>query len=452
MVRYHWFIRLRWIMAFSAMILYCIDRLLVPDFPRPSALPAAIMFVAIINVIWTVTGERLLKELRRSECESTEIIRRVLLFANAQMTVDLLLLTVILRFSGGIENPMAIFYTFHMLIAALLMRPLNAIIQGTWAVGLYALIGFGECLGWIRPHWPFIDAWSAARLYQQLDYVVAKVLVMGVGIFGTLYFALQIASRLDYKARQLHEAHEAIQLLQERRSRFMQTAAHQLKGPLTGIEMLAGLIRDGVALAEQIPGIVDRIVRRCREAVVQVTELLTLERLEVASTERHRSARTDLCEVLDRVAAQFADQIAASGLDFKVESVKPASVWAAVDPFDLEICISNLLDNAIRYTPKPGHVRIGAQIQGNIIHVSVSDSGMGIAEESMKELFEPFRRGNLALARNIPGSGLGLSIVKEVAEQAGGGVKVQSTLGEGSTFVVSFPVQHAAPAKRGGSE
>jgi signal transduction histidine kinase len=446
MVRYRWFIRLRWIMAFAALALLVVERLVTPEFHRPHAVMICIGVLAVVNVLWTFLSRGLRDELADNCTEGSSALRLVVLFCNAQMTVDLLVLTAILRYSGGVENPMSIFYLFHMLIAAMLLRPFNALVQGCWALLLYGALGFGECLGWITPHYPFLPSTATAAVHWNWVHVLSGVGVLGAGIFGTLYFTLQISSRLDEQESELYETNKALQRsrdavehLQERRSRFMQTAAHQLKSPLTGIEMLAGLIRDNVASAEKIRETVERIIRRCREAIVQVSELLTLERVEQVSPARHRSARTDVAEVVERVTARYTEQARSKGLSLHMDTSGCRGERAAVDARGLDDCVTNLVDNAIKFTPPKGDIWVTTACDENTISVCVKDTGMGIAEENKDEIFEPFRRGNQALAANIPGTGLGLAIVRGVVEQAEGRIEVRSTLGEGSEFVLFFP-------------
>ena len=446
MIRHHWFIRFRWIFVFATLLILALERSQASGFQHSPAVGVCIGVLAAVNLIWTILSRRL----TLSQPEDTEVpryvVRRSVVFANAQMTVDLLILTVILRFSGGIENPMAVFYLFHMLIAALLLTPLNALLQGCWALFLFSGLAVGECIGAIQPHYPFIGSLANLTLHTDCRYVAAGIGVLAAGIFGTLYFTVQISKRLDDQEHELYKAYDAlkrsqvaIQDLQARRSRFMQTAAHQLKSPLASIETLVGLIRDQVVLPEESGDILRRITARCAQATFQVTELLTLARVQEAAPNRHHKANTDVDTIINKVTTALSDQARCKNIELQIVRTEGASGPVSVDERDFEDCFMNLVDNAIKYTAEGGSVWIKTTARSESVSISVQDNGMGIAEESVDDLFDPFRRGNLALAANIPGSGLGLAIVLEVVEQANGRIEVRSTVGEGSEFVLTFP-------------
>lgn len=446
LIEHQWFVRLRWIFASLAALLLAIEHARSPVFSRPVLLWAAVGALVPINFIWTIIGRRLRKRLRQPDATFDQTIHHVTWFVNAQMGLDILVLTVVLRYSGGIENPMAIFYLFHMLIAALLLKPLNALLQGTWAVLLFFCLAAGECFGLITPHYQFIASEEASGVHKDLLHVLSCVGVLAAGVVGTLYFTLQISTRLEEQEDELFEANAAlrasrdsVERLQQKRSQFLRTAAHQLKSPLTGIEMLAGLIRDGVVDDSSVNKIVPRIIARCREAILQVGELLTLERVEHAPENRHCAEGTIVRSALGSVMNRFATQIETQKIEFSVLIDCDAEMVIAVALRDFEDCIGNLLDNALKYTPAGGQVCLSARQEGEGVRVEIRDNGMGIAGSFMDNIFEPFHRGNQVLAANIPGSGLGLTIVREVVDQANGRITVRSDEGRGTEFVLWFP-------------
>ncbi len=492
----HWFIRLRWAFVAVALAALALERFISPAAVRPPLVVVPILLLALVNLVWMSVERSLLERLRRLPAEETRITPSALRFANAQVGVDLLVLTLILRYTGGVENPLALFYLLHMSISALLLRPWHAVGQGAWAVLLFAAVGVGELSGWISPHYEFLPQVASPGLYARIDYVAAALVVMAAGVFAMLYFTLHITGRLERRERELYEAHAALRQsgvamadLQQRRARLLQVAAHQLKGPLVSIETLAGLLADSVVPPEALARTYERIRQRCREGVQQVTELLTLARVQRADPSRHRHSVCDVARVAREVCTRYAAVAEGKGVRLDLHLPEYAETSALVDPADLTDCLSNLLDNAIKYTPGPGTVsvtvgpvtavdqlgrRVGgpesgeyaegdareaidaAPLPGDQVAVTVTDTGMGLDAQSIAEIvrpeengsvFDAFRRGNNALEAAIPGTGLGLAIVREVVEQSGGRIYVRSRKGKGSSFTVTFPTQESAAVR-----
>lgn len=130
----HWFIRLRWAFVAVALAFLGLERFATPSAVRPTPLVVPILLLAIMNLVWMGIEDFLLRQFRRADADDSRTIRLTLIFSNAQVAVDLALLTVILRYTGGVENPMALFYLFHMSIGALLLPPSHAVVQGLWAM------------------------------------------------------------------------------------------------------------------------------------------------------------------------------------------------------------------------------------------------------------------------------------------------------------------------------
>lgn len=474
LLRLQWFIHLRTGMVGGALAVLALERVTAPEVHRPVGLITTVVITGLINVGWLLLSRWVSRDLRQGVDAQGLAMRRGRQFANAQVAVDLLLLTVVLRYAGGLESVLAIFYLFHMGIGALLLRPGQAMFQGAWAVALYAGLGVGELLGWIKPHYALLPALPSAGLYHQPSYVFLAIFVQAAAVFGTLYFTLRIAQRFGAQEAQLRRAlhalrssREAIKELQDRRARFMSTAAHQLKSPLAAIETMAALIRDGFVRDDAALHTVQSIVRRCRDAINGVGELLTLARVQQADPQRHGATQSAVSAVLRSVCAPREAEARRKGLTFTLELPAEDPLAVHVDTRDLSDCIDNLIENAIKYTAGPGAVRVsaqrlspaaGARVARECIEVDVTDSGMGIAEVDLggpesrtirSPIFEPYRRGNDAIESGITGSGLGLSIVREVVEQAMGEIELRSQVGSGTTFKLRFP---AVSADRGARE
>jgi len=480
LLRLHWFIRLRWGIVCAAVIVLGAERFLVPPPGRPTELMVVLASVALANLIWMALARFLHGRLEAAagmDDERPAHIARI--FANAQVAVDLLLLTLILRYTGGIESPLAVFYLFHMVIGSLLLKAWQALVQGAWAILLYVVLGVGELRGWIEPHFTLLPSMPELGLYREPHYVVAAFAVVACGIMGMLYFTLHIARQLDQRENQFRNAIDALRQsqttivdLQQRRSRFMQTAAHQLKTPLAVIQTLAGLILDEVMQGPAVRDACKKIVFRCRDGITQVTELLTLARLQGTEPGKRPPTPTDVRELVLKLCQENKPLAEGKQIELTCSIPEDGDLFVEVDRADLRDCIGNLVENAIKFTLGTGKVTVVAGrctfaepppgVTGNpsrrgsvpaddeCVYVSVTDTGLGIDAATLQgsdgpggkgSIFDAFRRGNQALAAGISGTGLGLSIVREVVEQAGGEIHVRSQPGQGSTFTIIIPAQ-----------
>ncbi len=219
---------------------------------------------------------------------------------------------------------------------------------------------------------------------------------------------------------------------------FVAAVSHELRTPLTSVlghlELLADLPDLSDEATERV-GVVQRNAVRLRELVAdlllvaQMTDgRLALNRLPV-----------DLAELV--VEAADAAQPAAEGAGVELYVDVPAGpLVAKVDCPRLRQVIDNLVGNAVKYTEPGGSVSISLRQRGEMVELAVSDTGIGIPPEEVGRLFRRFFRGTKATQRNIPGAGLGLSIVRAIVEAHGGLVTVDSAPDEGSTFRVELPV------------
>jgi two-component system phosphate regulon sensor histidine kinase PhoR len=171
-----------------------------------------------------------------------------------------------------------------------------------------------------------------------------------------------------------------------------------------------------------------------------VRDLLDLSRLEEAT--EIPSESVNLSRAASKALEQVNTQIESKEMDLVTDIEE--EVWLHGDEEQLRMMIQNLLENAVRYTPKFGSIRFRVTREDEDAIVSVKDSGMGIPAESHSRVFERFYRVDRARSRDRGGTGLGLAIVKHVAELHGGGVNLSSEIGEGSTFSVHLPATEPA--------
>lgn len=216
---------------------------------------------------------------------------------------------------------------------------------------------------------------------------------------------------------------------------FVADASHELKTPAAAIQAAAETLDR--ALGED-PAAAARFAARLRRDAIRlsriVSDLLDLSRLE--------SERPELGPVrLDRIVAEEVDRLRGQARDAGVRVDRESTeVTVRGSTKDLALLARNLLDNAVRYTPEGGRVRVDVSADNGTAVLTVADSGIGIPSRDLPRIFERFYRVDRARSRDTGGTGLGLSIARHVAQQHGGRIEAHSELGRGTTFRVRLPL------------
>jgi signal transduction histidine kinase len=229
--------------------------------------------------------------------------------------------------------------------------------------------------------------------------------------------------------------------LDEAKSALVSTVSHELRTPLTSITGYLELVIDGDAgqLPEEALGmlrIVERNVDRLRNLI---EDLLTQSRIESG---RHRATvtRVDLDGVTSDVNAALAPIAETNRVTLHVDLPPPGVLCVDGDRRQLEQALTNLVANAVKFTPAGGEVRVSGRTADGRAVLEVTDTGIGIPADEVPKLFDRFFRASNAAAAEIPGTGLGLSIVKEIVQSHGGEVGVDSAVGAGTTFRLELPL------------
>jgi two-component system, OmpR family, sensor histidine kinase SenX3 len=216
---------------------------------------------------------------------------------------------------------------------------------------------------------------------------------------------------------------------------FVANASHELKTPAASIQAAAETIRTAVY---DDPSVVPRFAAQLEREAARlsriVSDLLDLSRLEGGS---QLDGEVSLSAILREERDRFLAAAAQAGVELELSAAAQGRVRGSGR--DLALLLRNLVDNAINYTKREGHVRAEVCDAPGEIVLTVSDSGIGIPTRELPRVFERFYRVDRARSRDTGGTGLGLSIVRHVVENHGGSVEVESELGRGSTFTVRLP-------------
>lgn len=226
------------------------------------------------------------------------------------------------------------------------------------------------------------------------------------------------------------------------RSQFLATAAHELRTPMGSICGFTELLLMRNYSPDQARPLLETILRQSMRLSAMLNDLLDLSQMDVMGGHAFALAPVALHEVLNKALQVAVPPGSARTVDLKLPDA-PAAVSA--HPQKLEQVLINLLSNALKYSPQGGAVMMEATIDPALgrAHIAVSDQGVGLSPEHQARLFTRFFRADPS--GPIPGTGLGLVIVKELVERMGGTIGVRSMLGQGSTFTVSLPLSSETP-------
>ena len=222
------------------------------------------------------------------------------------------------------------------------------------------------------------------------------------------------------------------------KSSFMLTVAHELRAPLDAIQSYLRLLIDGYIPAQEQKEYLVRTEQRTAEQLELISDLLHLARLQNPDLEIRREpvspseSLREVCELLNSRAQE-------KGIIFTV-SIPRQTPTILADPKHIRQLWCNLVSNAIKYTQEGGLVNVTMEVQDKQIVTNVHDTGIGIAPEELTQIFEEFYRTKAAKAHAQMGTGLGLSISKHIVETYQGHIDVESTVGKGSTFTVTLPI------------
>lgn len=244
-------------------------------------------------------------------------------------------------------------------------------------------------------------------------------------------------------ARSFNHMMDKVSASFERQKRFSASAAHELKTPLATILVnLEVLELDGKTSPDRMEKVLT-IVKANTERMIRLVEDL----MRLTSDKDHEMEEVELSEVFAITLYELSPLIRKKDLTVSIENTPDISLTGS--RVMLYRVMSNLLENAAKYNREHGSISIVTGRDDNGVTVKIEDTGIGIPEEALPHIFEPFYRVDQSRSRAVGGAGLGLPLVKDIVEKHGGEVTVKSAAGEGTTFILRFPASYRGVERRG---
>ncbi len=443
--RIDWLIRLRWLAVLGTGVALALAWALYPGALPMVPLIVVTLFVALYNLQFLFYARTL--KLGHSGIVR---LRHTTRFAYAQIVLDLLALAVLLHLSGGAENPMALFFVFHTIIASVLLSRRVSFLMATLAAFLFAAVAGLEYFR-VLPH-HHLPILFDLDLYREGPFVAMVVGVMALTLWLVAYMTSSISVRLRERDREIAESGQAIlaksheleaanqrlRRVDAERTRFMLLVTHELRAPISTIHTCVEVALAGHASPDAVRDILHRIERRTGELCELISDLLRLAR---AREEASRDEKLELVqpeEVLRNVVELMRTEAHGKDLFLSVDiDADLASVRA--NPERLKLVWTNLISNAIKYTEPGGIIAIALKQTDGRLVATVRDTGIGVPPEDQERIFEEFYRANNARVTCPVGTGVGLAIVQRIIENYGGTIWLESELGLGSKFTFILP-------------
>lgn len=425
-----WFVRIRWI----ALIVLLVSTFIVGHLFRISIQEIPVYILSGILFTLNILHNLLLRRITKNA--SRGVIRKIKQEIHFQIITDLIVLTLIIHYSGGIENPLILFYFFHLIIASSIFSTFTSYLYVVFVLILASLLALLECYS-VIPHYP-LEGFLEHDLYSDGLYVFGSGFVFAC----TAVLVVSLSHMIIYRSIKSEETYVKTNIELENKDKvkneYVLRVTHDIKGHVAAILSCIDVIRSGIAgpLTEVQAEFSNRAYERTELLSTFIKNLLNLTRKRL----KHDSEfeEFELRDIINKAAITVQTLAKDKSIDFS-HSVDKSIQKIIGNPFTIEELYSNLLLNAVKYTPLKGRILLTVRDRHDHIVSEISDSGIGIPKEELSKVFDEFYR-----ASNVPkdiksGSGLGLSIARQIVENHKGKISVSSEPGVWTKFTFILP-------------
>jgi signal transduction histidine kinase len=423
-LRIGWYIHLRWLAIAGVLIAIAISFSILHFRIAYTALLSIVSIMIILNLIGFFLWRYLpLKDDFRE-----------LAFAEIQIIFDLFVIALLIYFSGGIQNPFFFLLIVLVILSGILFPGgILPYINATVAAFLLTVWSLLEFSG-------VIPQYSLEGNVKSISYLITVLCSFYIITFSGIYIINNFMINYQALKKTIVEKSSQLEHVIEERNKAFRFAAHELKSPMIAIKSTLDVVLSLYAedMKPDTRNMVQRAVRRTDQIINMVKEMISISQYNMG-TEMQEFVTVEYDEWLTQLVLTFVDHAMQKNIALSIVHVNDDFV-VDIDKSGLESVVSNLLTNAIRYTPCGGKVFVISFRKKNCYGFSVKDTGIGISEEDKVNIFSEFYRSKRAKEMERLGTGLGLNLVKEIVKRNNGTITVESEIDKGSTFTVEFPL------------
>lgn len=341
-----------------------------------------------------------------------------------QMISDLIALMLIVYYTGSVESPLLLFFVFHMIIGSLILPGFVIYLFAFLVVASVWGITTGEYYSLIQHN--HIVGFLPSPLHQNFNYVLAINTSFGFMIFMVVLIANRIANQLYRHEQQLLESIEKINSAEIEKQKYISGIVHEIKTPLAAVHSYLDLVLQKFLgpLDEVVEEKLIRARRRSDEAIELINNVLKISKLRMEDS--FVKEEIDIASILARAIKTAKVNAEATGVKLSIKNRRKEKRVIKGDPLLIQIALSNIIGNAIKYNNMDGIVEIEIDEDKDNVLITVCDNGLGIPSEEIDKIYTDFFRASNIKRAGVEGSGLGLSVVKQIIERHGGKINVQS--------------------------
>jgi len=360
-----------------------------------------------------------------------------------QMILDLLFLLLLVYFTGGIESPLYMLFVFHMIIGSLILPGAVVYTIAIIFVALFILLIIFEHFAAL-PHHP-INGLFDIDLYSNINFVLAYVSTFTVMIFVSVYLANGLARQLYKREKDLVESIKKINAAEKEKQTYIMGIVHEIKTPIVAVASYIDIILQKFLgpIDETVEEKLVRAKNRTDEGIQMINDVLNVSKLTLY--DQYDEEEIDIYDVVSGVIKRRTASAEAHLMKLNLLDKREKKEKIRGDKFLLDIAISNLIGNSIKYGVDGGNVEVSINSDSKNIYIEVCDDGVGIPQNELPKIFKEFYRAINVRKIVSEGSGLGLSVVKRIVERHGGTIKAKSPSRmvtkdhPGTCFIIELP-------------
>lgn len=439
-IRNLWFIKLRYV-AVPTLLLFTLVGQFLLNFKLTEIQFNSLIIISIFILVYNIIIHKTRKYVgcipNQFNCLHLSLI---------QMVLDLVSLMFVVYYTGLIESPLHLFFIFHMIIGSLILPGYLVYITAGIISFVFGLLVMLQRYSFVETHF-IIGLYSSIRPHT-LTYDLLFIIIFTVMLFVSVYIANKISHQLYKREQQLRLTLEKLNEAEIAKQKYIMGVVHEVKTPVTAIHSILGLLINKFVgpISLEVENKLKRAIQRTEETLNLLNDILRISRLKILDVKS--SEEIDIKKVLLTLLDKHAELIKTKSITLDLTDVRQENKKIKSDIVLLELALSNLISNAIKYVDQKGVIEIILDEKDGMLYIEFSDNGIGIPKESLSKIFSQFYRASNVDKTKHSGTGMGLAIVKEIIERFGGNISVKSPsrIGSeqnpGTTFEIILPYNY----------